>query len=142
MSTGSAESPSTLRDSPKPADKSDIQKPADRKNSTQEERKRGQRLFGGLLSALSQSSAGTQQKRRQDIEKQQQERAKRQKLEDEGRQQEKLQILKELRTQDMVVFEEESVSYLEKGAMFVDADRRLDAIETRQYPCNCSLLAD
>lgn len=110
VSPDGARSPSATQESPKPIDKRDALKP-DRKNSLQEERKRGQRLFGGLLSTLSQSSAGTQQKRRQDIEKKQQEKAQRQKLEDEGRRHEKLQILKALRTQDMVGFEEESVSW-------------------------------
>lgn len=109
LSTDSAETPPTLRDSPKPPDKHDKPKSVDRKNSLQEERKRGQRLFGGLLSTLSQSSTGTQQKRRQDIERRQQEKAKRQKLEDEGRRQRKLQRLKELRTKQMARFEEESM---------------------------------
>lgn len=109
LSTGSGESPSTIRESPKAAEKPDPSK-LNGKNTLQEERKRGQRLFGGLLSTLSQSSTGTHQKRRQDIEKRQQEKAQRQKLEDEGRRQEKLHILKELRTHDMISFEEQSVS--------------------------------
>jgi hypothetical protein len=38
-----------------------------------EDRKRGQRLFGGLLGTLSQSSSSAAQRRRADIEKKQQE---------------------------------------------------------------------
>ncbi|KAJ5178477.1 Pinin/SDK/MemA protein [Penicillium coprophilum] len=41
-----------------------------------EDRKRGQRLFGGLLGTLSQSSSSAAQKRRADIEKKQQEKLK------------------------------------------------------------------
>lgn len=47
-------------------------KPA-RRGGREEDRKRGQRLFGALLGTLSQSSASAAQKRRADIEKRQQE---------------------------------------------------------------------
>ncbi|KAJ5811467.1 hypothetical protein N7474_007768 [Penicillium riverlandense] len=55
--------------------------PPERKPSRQgagrdEERKRGQRLFGGLLGTLSQSSTSAAQRRRADIEKKQQEKLK------------------------------------------------------------------
>lgn len=42
----------------------------------EEDRKRGQRLFGGLLGTLSQSSTSAAQKRRADIEKRQQDKLK------------------------------------------------------------------
>lgn len=87
-----------------------------RKSSVQEERRRGQRLFGGLLSTLSQSTPNGQQKRRLEIEKRQQERAKQQKLEDEVRRAEKLAKLKAIRKVEQVKFDEASVSegYIKK----------------------------
>ncbi|RQM06389.1 hypothetical protein DH86_00001169, partial [Scytalidium sp. 3C] len=80
-----------------------------RKSSVQEERKRGQRLFGGLLSTLSQSASNGQQKRRQEIERRQLERAKQQKVEDEGRRAEKLARLNAVRKVEQVKFERESM---------------------------------
>lgn len=75
----------------------------------QEEKKRGQRLFGGLLSTLSQSTSSGQQKRRQDIEKRQAEKAKQQKLDDEVRKNEKLAKLKDIRAAEQINFNEESM---------------------------------
>lgn len=74
-----------------------------------EERKRGQRLFGGLLSTLSQSTSNGQQKRRFEIEKRQQEKAKQQKVEDEGRKVERLARLREIRKVEQVKFDEQSM---------------------------------
>ena len=85
--------------------------PDRRKSSIQEERKRGQRLFGGLLSTLSQSTPNGQQKRRQEIEKRQQEKAQRQKAEDEGRRSQKLADLKAVRRAEQIKFDEQSVGY-------------------------------
>ena len=48
-----------------------------------DERKRGKRLFGGLLGTLSQNSSSTAQRRRVDIERKQREKLKAQKDEDE-----------------------------------------------------------
>lgn len=90
-----------------------------RKSSVQEERKRGQRLFGGLLSTLSQSASNGQQKRRQEIERRQLERAKQQKVEDEGRRAEKLARLNAVRKVEQVKFERESVSL---SSSYVTAD--------------------
>ncbi|KAJ6133909.1 hypothetical protein N7523_000231 [Penicillium sp. IBT 18751x] len=50
----------------------------------EDERKRGQRLFGGLLGTLSQSSNSAAQKRRADIEKRQQDKLKSQNSEFDG----------------------------------------------------------
>lgn len=113
----SAGSPTVLRDSPQPIEQkasSENVKPTDerRKSSVQEERKRGQRLFGGLLSTLSQSTPNGQQKRRLEIEKRQQERAKQQKEEDEVRRAEKLAKLKAIRKTEQVKFDEQTVSTL------------------------------
>lgn len=80
-----------------------------RKASVQEERKRGQRLFGGLLSTLSQTAPNNQNKRRQEIEKKQQERAKQQKVADQEKKREKLANLKVVRQEEQIKFEERSV---------------------------------
>ena len=111
----SADSPTTLRESPKAVKEEPQEKTNDpgserRKSSVQEERKRGQRLFGGLLSTLSQSTPNGQQKRRLEIEKRQQEKAKQQKAEDEGRRAEKLANLKAIRKAEQVKFDEQAVS--------------------------------
>ena len=86
-----------------------------RKSSVVEERKRGQRLFGGLLSTLSQSTPNGQQKRRLEIEKRQQEKAKQQKAADEVRRAEKLANLKAIRKAEQIKFDEESVCTLNLG---------------------------
>jgi len=85
---------------------------ARKRSSVQEEKKRGQRLFGGLLSTLSQSAPSGQQKRRQDIEKRQAEQAKQQKLDDEVRKAEKLAKLNQIRAAEQMKFADESVSYM------------------------------
>ena len=111
-STGS---PATVRESPNVTNEESSEKLPDtnserRKSSVQEERKRGQRLFGGLLSTLSQSTPNGQQKRRLEIEKRQQEKAKQQKAEDEGRRAEKLASLKAARKAEQIKFDEKAVS--------------------------------
>ncbi|TAQ85803.1 hypothetical protein B7494_g5870 [Chlorociboria aeruginascens] len=83
--------------------------PDRRKSAVQEERKRGQRLFGGLLSTLSQTTPNGQQKRRLEIEKRQQEKAKQQKMEDEVRRVEKAAELKDVRKAEQVKFDERSM---------------------------------
>jgi hypothetical protein len=115
---GSADSPSTVRASPlasPPAAEAANQAAKDttterQKSSAQEERKRGQRLFGGLLNTLSQRTSSAQQKKRLEIEKRQQERARLQKAEDESRRAEILQKLKEVRKREQVKFDEQSVN--------------------------------
>ncbi|CAL3968595.1 unnamed protein product [Diplocarpon coronariae] len=77
-----------------------------RKSSVQEERKRGQRLFGGLLSTLSQSTPNGQQKRRLEIEKRQSERAKQQKDSDEARRRERLADFKMVLKSEQVIYNE------------------------------------
>ncbi|KUJ19276.1 uncharacterized protein LY89DRAFT_683182 [Mollisia scopiformis] len=110
------ESPTNLHQSPEPTDPSrraseSVQEPINerRKSSVQEEKKRGQRLFGGLLSTLSQSTPNGQHKRRLEIEKRQQERAKQQKAEDDVRRAEKLAKLKAIRKVEQVKFDEETM---------------------------------
>jgi hypothetical protein len=65
------------RPSPPPTkDESVETKPTRPRGGRDEDRKRGQRLFGGLLGTLSQSSSSAAQRRRADIEKKQQEKLK------------------------------------------------------------------
>ncbi|KAF5668928.1 hypothetical protein FHETE_5195 [Fusarium heterosporum] len=78
-----------------------------RKLATQEEKKRGKRLFGGLLSTLSQTAGGTQHKRRLEIERRQQERIHKQSIEDDKVREEKRARLTEIRKGEQIVFDEE-----------------------------------
>ncbi|KAH8770241.1 pinin/SDK/memA/ protein conserved region-domain-containing protein [Hyaloscypha sp. PMI_1271] len=115
----SSHSPTAIHDSPKAikAEEDALPEKAQagdpnrgrRKSSVVEERKRGQRLFGGLLSTLSQSTPNGQQKRRLEIEKRQQEKAKQQKAADEVRRAEKLANLKAVRKEEQIKFDEESM---------------------------------
>lgn len=83
-----------------------------RESYSQEEKKRGRRLFGGLLSTLSQTTANSQQKRRLEIEKKQQEKAVKQKTEDDKRRMEKLAKLDKVRRIEQVRFDEQVVSLI------------------------------
>ncbi|KAM0436807.1 hypothetical protein ACHAPT_002519 [Fusarium lateritium] len=80
-----------------------------RKLATQEERKRGKRLFGGLLSTLSQTTGSSQQKRRLEIERRQQERLQKQKLEDDRVRNENRARLTGIRMAEQIVFDEQVV---------------------------------
>ncbi|KAF4121314.1 pinin/SDK/memA/ protein conserved region [Geosmithia morbida] len=63
-----------------------------------EDKKRGKRLFGGLMGTLSRTDAdNSRQKRRQEIERRQQERLKRQRLEDDEMRSERLARLGRVR---------------------------------------------
>lgn len=113
-STVKCDSPSTKSTSPPPKDSRGAEQPRDadtnrRKSSVQEEKKRGQRLFGGLLSALNQSTPNGQQKRRLEIEKRQQEKARQQKTADEEQRATKLAELKTIRKAEQVNYEEAEV---------------------------------
>lgn len=82
-----------------------------RERVSQEERKRGQRLFGGLLSTLNQKPSNTnQQKRRQEIERRQQQRAREQRVEDDKRHADKLAKIAAARKIQQVEFDEQAVS--------------------------------
>lgn len=76
-----------------------------------EEKKRGQRLFGGLLSTLSRKTDTSQQKKRQEIERRQQERAQAHKIEDDKRRAEKLAKLTHVRKIEQVNWDEQVVSF-------------------------------
>ncbi|GKT53101.1 nuclear protein [Colletotrichum tofieldiae] len=76
--------------------------------SKDEEKKRGKRLFGGLLSTLSQTNTGSQHKKRREIEQRQHERAQKQRAEDEKRRTEKLARITEARLQEQIKFDEKA----------------------------------
>lgn len=80
-----------------------------RRNFSQEEKKRGQRLFGGLLSTLSQTTSNSQQKKRLEIERRQQAKAQLQRAEDDKRRLEKLDRLNHIRKIEQVKFDEQAV---------------------------------
>ncbi|OAA67433.1 pinin/SDK/memA domain protein [Cordyceps fumosorosea ARSEF 2679] len=85
-----------------------IEAPApERRTPTQEDKKRGKRLFGGLLSTLNQGPSNAQQKRRQEIEKRQQERMHKQASEDGQRRAERLAQLRAVRVREQIIFDEE-----------------------------------
>lgn len=84
---------------------------------TQEERRRGQRLFGGLLSTLSQTVSraggrddGAQLKRRREAEQRQQDRLRKQKIEHDKVRAEKAALLRTSRSIRQVGLDEEIVS--------------------------------
>ncbi|KAK0378353.1 peroxin 26 [Colletotrichum limetticola] len=74
--------------------------------SRDEEKKRGKRLFGGLLSTLSQTNSSSQHKKRREIEQRQQEKAQKQRAEDENRRTEKLARITEARWKEQILFDE------------------------------------
>jgi hypothetical protein len=74
-----------------------------RASASQEEKKRGKRLFGGLLNTLSQTNTNSQHKRRQEIERRQQERMQKQ-----------LAKIKEARMVDQIDFEAQVVRFVIK----------------------------
>lgn len=78
-----------------------------RDSASQEEKKRGKRLFGGLLSTLSQTNTNLQHRRRQEIERRQQERLQKQRDEDDLRRAEKLSKIRETRLVEQVEFQEQ-----------------------------------
>lgn len=77
--------------------------------SRDEEKKRGKRLFGGLLSTLSQTNSSSQHKKRREIEQRQQEKAQKQRAEDEKRRTEKLARITEARWKEQIWFDEKVV---------------------------------
>ncbi|CAH0049248.1 unnamed protein product [Clonostachys solani] len=83
-------------------DEASRQKPA-----SLEEKKRGKRLFGGLLNTLSQPNNSSHQKRRQEIEKRQQERLEKQKVEDDQKNEKRFAHLREIRMGRQLEFEKE-----------------------------------
>ncbi|KZL80366.1 nuclear protein, partial [Colletotrichum incanum] len=77
--------------------------------SKDEEKKRGKRLFGGLLSTLSQTNTSSQHRKRREIEQRQHERAQKQRAEDEKRRTDKLARITEARLQEQIKFDEKAM---------------------------------
>lgn len=75
----------------------------------QEEKKRGRRLLGGLMSTLSQANAGSQNRKRQDIERRQQTKPTQQRAEDDRVRLQKLAKLEAVRKVEQLKFEERVV---------------------------------
>ncbi|KAI0389875.1 hypothetical protein F5Y17DRAFT_469364 [Xylariaceae sp. FL0594] len=71
-----------------------------------EEKKRGRRLLGGLMNTLSQAGAGSQFKKRQDIERRQQENSTSQRVEDDRLRMQRLAKLEATRNVEQLKFEE------------------------------------
>ena len=80
-----------------------------RRNFTMEDKKRGQRLFGGLVSTLSRTTSGSQQQKRLEIERRQQEKAQQRRAEDEKRRVERLEKLGRMRRIEQVKLDEQAV---------------------------------
>jgi hypothetical protein len=81
----------------------------------EEDRKRGQRLFGGLLGTLSQSSSSAAQRRRADIEKKQQEKLKTQDVQYDELKKRRKELREEVRRREKPLYEREAVRYLHYG---------------------------
>jgi hypothetical protein len=89
-------------------------RPAGRRPNLQgreEDRKRGQRLFGGLLGTLSQSSTTAAQKRRADIEKRQQDKLKSQADEYDGLKKRRKERRDAIRRKEKPFYEREAVCW-------------------------------
>lgn len=83
--------------------------PPRQRDSLQEEKKRGKRLFGGLLSTLSQTTANSHQRKRQEIERRQQEKAHLQRAHDDKLREKKLTKLRAVRRAEQIKFDEQVV---------------------------------
>jgi hypothetical protein len=70
------------------------------------------RLFGGVLSTLSQSASSGSQKRRQEVEKRRQEQIRQRQIEDDRKRSDKLARLRNARQEVQIGFDERVVSPL------------------------------
>lgn len=80
-----------------------------RKTGADEERKRGQRLFGALLGTLSQSSNTAAQKRRADIERKQQDKLKEQDAKYDENKKRRYEELMAARRREQKVYDRQTV---------------------------------
>ncbi|KAK2045646.1 hypothetical protein LZ31DRAFT_553144 [Colletotrichum somersetense] len=101
--------------------------------SKDEEKKRGKRLFGGLLSTLSQTNSGSQHKKRREIEQRQHERAQKQRAEDEKRRTEKLARITEARWQEQIKFDEKAMKSRHAGMVAMAHSLRTKALPPIYY---------
>ncbi|KAJ5195912.1 Pinin/SDK/MemA protein [Penicillium cf. viridicatum] len=94
---------------PPTTDESVETKPTRPRGGRDEDRKRGQRLFGGLLGTLSQSSSSAAQRRRAGIEKKQQEKLKSQDAEYGELKKRRKEQRDEIRRREMPLYEREAM---------------------------------
>ncbi|CCU81643.1 pinin/SDK/memA domain-containing protein [Blumeria hordei DH14] len=110
---------------------------ARRQSRVVEEKKRGQRLFGGLLSTLSQSSPNGQQRRRLEIEKRQLERAKIRKVQDNVNKVERIAKLNAARIKEQSKFKKETANpekfHIQKANVLAMANFLCTKTEPRLY---------
>jgi hypothetical protein len=102
------------RSSPQPAapDASPERKPTRPRGGREEDRKRGQRLFGGLLGTLSQSSSSAAQRRRADIERKQQDKLKSQDLQYDELKKQRKEQREAIRRKETPLYEREAVCFI------------------------------
>ncbi|GAB1320488.1 hypothetical protein MFIFM68171_10698 [Madurella fahalii] len=100
-----------------------------RKSVSQEERKRGQRLFGGLLTALSRPASSSQQQKRLEIERRQQEKAQQRRAEDDKRRAEKLEKVRRARQIEQIKLDEQAMQSRHSSML-----ARAHSLETRSKP--------
>ena len=91
-----------------------------RKAGADEERKRGQRLFGALLGTLSQSSTTAAQRRRADIERKQQDKLKEQDAEYGENKKRRYEELMAARRREQKVYDRQAVCCLSCSGMSGD----------------------
>lgn len=85
--------------------------PDRREMARQEEKKRGRRLLGGLMNTLSQAGAGSQHRKRQDIERRQQAKSTQQRAEEDRLRMQKFSKLAAVRKAEQLKFDEQVVRY-------------------------------
>ncbi|KAI1757833.1 hypothetical protein F4782DRAFT_146973 [Xylaria castorea] len=78
-----------------------------REMARQEEKKRGRRLLGGLMNTLNQASAGSQHRKRQDIERRQQAKSTQQRAEEDRLRTQRLSKLEAVRKVEQLKFDEQ-----------------------------------
>ncbi|KAI0460416.1 hypothetical protein F5B21DRAFT_7091 [Xylaria acuta] len=78
-----------------------------REIARQEEKKRGRRLLGGLMNTLNQASAGSQHRKRQDIERRQQAKSTQQRAEEDRLRTQRLSRLEAVRKVEQLKFDEQ-----------------------------------
>lgn len=88
-------------------------KPVRPRGGREEDRKRGQRLFGGLLGTLSQKPSNAAQRRRADIEKKQQDKLKTQDVEYGEMKKRRKEQREEIRRREKPLYEREAVRLLQ-----------------------------
>lgn len=96
--------------SPDPAEQRPARRESRQVKGRDEERKRGQRLFGALLGTLSQTPSAAAQRRRADIERKQQDKLKLQEEEYGELKKKKREEREAIRRKEQRYYEEESVS--------------------------------